>query len=250
MEIVSNQKTYALFLNVATQKLAEKLESEGAMVFRFSPVATRQIRSEESSEIIKNNLHEFDWIIFPDVFAVDHFLNLLEENKLEFFELDALRVMAFGEAVADRLRFVQLHADIIPPAIDADIIFSTLFSYLGKDDLTGVNFLMPKGLEFETDLTNKLIERGANVSELAVYEIESIEKDKTAKIKALLKGGAIDEFIFDSPEDILSLKYYLASGILSEIMSGIKILGTNETMLHALRENDLHPHFFNANKRG
>jgi uroporphyrinogen-III synthase len=250
MEIVSNQKTYALFLNVSTEKLAEKLESEGAMVFRFSPVTTRLVRFEESPEIIKNNLHEFDWIVLPDVFAVDHFLNLLEENKLEFFELDALRVMAFGEAVADRLRFAQLHADIIPSAIDADIIFLTLLNYLGKDDLTGMNFLMPKGLEFKTDLTDKLIERGANVSELAVYEIESGEKDKTAKIKALLKGGAIDEFIFDSPEDILSLKYYLANAVLSEIMSGIKILGTNETMLHALRENALHPHFFNANKRG
>lgn len=248
MEIALNKKTYALFSTPANQKLAANLEQQGAKVFRFAPVTTRKISSEANSEIVRNRLHEFDWIIFPDIFAVDHFLEILEESQVDVFELDTVQIFALGEAVADRLRFVQIHSDVIPHSLDKRIILSTLLNYLSKNDLKEMNFLIPRCGNFETEFKSELIELGAKVTEMTVYQAELDEKDKTANLKALLKGGAIDEFIFNSPEDVLSLKYYLAGEVPADILSEVKMSGTNETAIQALRENDLTGRFFHIKK--
>jgi uroporphyrinogen-III synthase len=244
METASDQKTYALFSNVENRELAEKLEQKGAKVFRFAAVTIHRITSKETAETIKNNLREFDWIVFPDVFAADCFLQILEEIGIDPFELDAVQILACGEAVADRLRFVQIHADVIPQTIKTETIFSTLLNYLGEDKLGDRNFLIAKAVHFETALKDELTESGANVTEIAVYQAEIDDKNKTANLKALLKGGAIDELIFSSPEDVLSLKHYLLTEDLSEILRGVITSGTNESAMQALRENDLRPKFF------
>jgi uroporphyrinogen-III synthase len=244
METSSNEKTYALFSAPSNRKLIAGLEQNGAKVFQFAPVETSRIDAGINSEIIKNNLTVFDWIIFPDVFAVDYFLEILEENEIDLFELDASRVLAFGEVVADRLRFVQLHADIIPHSMETGTIFSTLVDYLGKEDFTGLKFLLPSEIAADLDLKRKLIDAKADVTEIGLYQVEISDKNKTANLKALLKGGAIDEFIVSSAEDIISLKHYLAGENLPGIFSDIKISGANETSMQTLRENNLRPQFF------
>lgn len=244
METASNQKTYALFSNVENRELAGKLEQSGAKVFRFSAVTIHPIISEENSETLQNNLREFDWIVFPDVFAADCFLQILEESGIDPFELDAVQILACGEAVADRLRFVQIHADIIPQTIEKETVFSTLLNYLGGENLGNRNFLIAKAAHSEMEFKDELIKSGANVTEIAVYQAQIDDKNKTANLKALLKGGAIDEFIFSSPEDLLSLKFYLSTEDLSEILRDVKTSGTNESAMQALRENDLRPNFF------
>jgi uroporphyrinogen-III synthase len=242
MEISSNQKTYALFSSPSNRKLIADLEQKGAKAFQFAPIET--VKTDAGKEIIKNNLDEFEWIIFPDVFAVDYFLEILEESEIDLFELDAAQVLAFGESVADRLRFVQLHADVIPHSIETKTIFSTLIDYLGKEDLSGLKFLIPKETTFDSALKHKLTGAGANVTELAVYRLEIAAQNKTANLKALLKGGAIDEFVISSPEDIIALKHYLAADELAEILLDVKISAVNEGSIQILRENKLRPNFF------
>lgn len=244
METSSNQKTYALFSNPVHRKLVARLEENGAKVFGFAPIETEIIKTEYNSEIIKNNLTAFDWIIFPDIYTVDYFLEILEKNAIDLFELDAARVLAFGEAVADRLRFVQLHADIIPHSTEIETVFSALTDYLGKETISGLKFLFPMEKTFDSKLKDKLTASGADVTDLIIYQIKIVEKNKTANLKALLKGGAIDEFIITSAEDIVSLKYYLSNENLREVLSEIKISGVDENSMQTLRENNLRPHFF------
>jgi uroporphyrinogen-III synthase len=247
MQTSSNEKTYALFSNPANRKIIAQIEQTGAKVFQFEPVKTEKINIDTA--IIKNTFSAFDWIIFPDVYTVDYFLEILEETEIDLFELDEISILAMGEAVADRLRFAMLHADIIPHSIEIETIFAALLSYLGKDKLGGLNFLIPKGSTFDAELKRSLIESGANVTEIAVYRARFDDKIKTANLKALLKGGAIDEFIFTSVEDVISLKYYLFPENAAESLSGTKTSGIDEITMQALRENNLRPSFFQI-KRG
>lgn len=251
METSSNEKTYALFSTPVNRKIIDTLEHAGAKIFQFAPVETVKIDAGNNSEIIKNNLNGFDWIIFADVFAVEYFLEILEENAIDLFELDTARVLAFGEAVADRLRFVQLHADIIPHSTETETVFSTLTDYLGKKDLSGLSFLFPKEISFNSELKKKLIDSGADLVETAIYQVKMPEKNKAANLLALIKGGAIDEFIVSSAEDLVSLKRYLSTENLSEILADIKISGVDENSIQTLRENNLRPKFFSYQiKRG
>lgn len=237
METFTYSKTYGLFTTAANRKIIKDLETRGAKVFQFPPCEIESIKNAEVITFIQNSLAEFDWIIFADVFAVDYFLEILETCKIDFFELDEKRIVAFGEAVSDRLRFSQIHADVIPNSIETDDIFSAILDYLQVDQIAQANFLLPKFVGFETDLKDKLREAGANLAELEIYQIES--NKEFAKLKALLTGGAIDEFIFNAPEDVFFLRRYFSLEKLSEILLDIQVSARNEITRQTLRENNL-----------
>jgi uroporphyrinogen-III synthase len=239
MKTFSQPKIYAMFANPAHRKLTAELEKNGSKVFQFAPLETERIESETNSKIIVNAHNQFDWIIFPDVYAVEYFLEILEEQGIDLFELDAVHVIAYGEAVADKLRFAQLHADIIMNSEETNVVFSTLTNYIGEREIENLSFFLLKEIEFSFGLTEKLIKAGAKVTELPIYRILTNEKKEMTKLKTLLKGGAIDEFIFTSPEDIISIKHYVYPEILSEILSETKITGINEITTQTLNENNL-----------
>ena len=246
MQDETKEKTYALFSNASNRKLIAKLEEEGGEVLLISPLEIMEVNSEANRALLKNNLSEIDWIIFPDVLAVEKFLKILEENEIDTFELDEKQVLALGEAVADQLRFAQLHADIIPKTIDAETVFSTLTGYLGKDEFANLNFLFPKEENFVSELKRKLFDKNAKVIEMIVYHLAIKEKNEAGKLKALLKGGAIDEIIFTSPRDVVFFKYFIAPENFPEIFSDIKISGVNEITINNLRENNLKPQYFKS----
>lgn len=239
----AEQKTYALFSSPANRRQIAELEASGANVLQIAPLKIIETNAKENCATV-NNLSEFDWVIFPDVLAVDCFLKILEASGIDFFELDRLSVLACGEAVGDRLRFAQLHADLIPKSTDAETAFSTLAGYLQKGEFNHLNFLAPKAEDFEFELKQKLLDEKARVTEINVYRLEIEEKNEAGKLKALLKGGAVDELIITSPTDVVFLKKIFSSENLSENLSDIKVSGIDEMTIQTLRENNLRPRYF------
>ena len=239
METSNDSKTYALFSTVANRKIITELEMKGSKVFQFTPVETEKIANDVNNAFIQNDLAQINWIIFPDVFSVDYFVELLEANEFDLFELDEKRIVVFGEAVADRLRFSQIHADLIPNSVEIDDIFSAIVNYVGRDDLSDLSFLLVKDIEYQSEINRRLSKIGAEIIELNIYRKLANDKKEAAKLKTLLKGGAIDEFIFSSPEDVFFLREILTDEKLSEIFSETKVLGTNEITMQTLRENKL-----------
>lgn len=246
MNITSLPKTFGIFESSAHRKLIEELENNGSKVLRFAPVKARKIKTDLTGEQISDLLNDVDWMIFPDVYAVEYFLELLSERNIDLFELDAVRVLAYGEAVADKLRFVQLHADIITASDDTNTVFSTLLNYVGEDEISNLKYFILYEAGNYSQLKDSLIESKAKVSSLPVYEIEEIDKSEASKIKTFLKGGTIDEFIFTSPEDVFSLKKYFMSENLKAILTDTQVSGTNEVSLRSLIENNLLPSKFAA----
>jgi len=239
MNTISEPKTYAIFANSAQRKLIEKLEKNGSKVFQFAPLEPVKIASEENIKTIVNALAQSDWIIFTDVFAVGYFLEIMEKKAIDFFELDEIRVVACGEAVADRLRFVQLHADIITNSEDTKIVFSAILNYVGETKIADTNFFILKEIGFCSALKEKLSESKAKVTEMPIYQLQNNDKKEITKLKTLLKGGAIDEFIFTSPEDVIFIKNYVEPEQLDEILHETTISAANEVTLQTLTQNNL-----------
>lgn len=237
------QKTYGLFSTVANRKLVRELESGGVKVFQFPPIETEVVILDKTSIAYLQNLTDFDWIIFPDVFAVDYFLQALEMCEIDFFELDAVSVLAFGEAVADRLRFVQLHADLIPNFVETESVFLTLSNFISQNGLENLRFLLPKEIFSNIEITKKLTKQKAIVTELPIYRAKITDKREVSKLKVLLTGGAIDEFMFSSPTDLISLKHLFSGVSISEILSETEVSATDEVMFQALKEHNLKPKF-------
>lgn len=194
------QKTYALFDSPANRKLIAEINKSGANQIQFPIVFTEAAELSEETKNLLKNLSGFDWIIFPDIFSVDYFLQALEKFEIDFFELDALRVCAFSETVSDRLRFSQIHADVISNLVETEFVLQTLKDY--EPDFRGLKFLIPTKNGFDLKITERLIQLGASVNKLPVYITKINNDNQLVKLKTLLKGGAVDEFIFSSPEDV------------------------------------------------
>lgn len=232
-------RTFALFDNALNKKLRAEIEKTGAKILKFPSIEAEKISLSAASFEIIRNLHALDWVIFADVLAVDFFLEILEENRVDFFELDDVRVCAAGEAVSDRLRFAQLHADVIPHRVDVENVLSSLQSYIAADRLTELKFLVVKEIALDNEIERELLKAGATVSEMPIYRIEFGAKEEITKLKTLFKGGAIDEFIFSAPTDFAALKYIFGEEPFAELFSEIKVSGVDALTLQTVREHGL-----------
>lgn len=234
----ANQKTFGLFSNSASRKLVNEIENSNSELILFPPVEIEKVDLKESEIEYLENLSGFDWLIFKDVFAVDCFLENLEELAIDLFELDYLRICAVGESVADRLRFSSIHSDVIPKTIESDKILAELVGYIGENQLDELRFLFPK-INSIDELSEKLKNSGASLTELPIYRVKETINSEITKLKTLLKGGAIDEFIFASPVDFAALKYYFKNERISDILAGIKISAVDSLSLQTAWEHNL-----------
>jgi uroporphyrinogen-III synthase len=218
------EKTYALFDSPFNQKRIAEIEQ--AII--FPQITTLEIDYDDSP---LQNLAGFDWLIFPDVYAVEYFVGALEKLGVDLYELDALRVLAYGEAVADRLRFSQLHADVIPSSIKTSDVWQALEDYI-FEEFDQLSFLVLQERTAKIEIVEKL----PRVTELPIYSAEIADETAIPKLKALLKGGAIDEFIFSSHYDVLNLAQIFQTENLAELLEGIELTATDNLTLQSLQE--------------
>jgi uroporphyrinogen-III synthase len=236
-------KTYGLFASPLNNKLTSELKKKGEDVLIFPMIKTEKVDLTENAAKYLKSLTDFDWIIFTDVFAADYFIEALSELETDFFELDNLTVCAIGEAVADRLRFVQVHADVIPSKINDDAVFSEISQFVGGE-FASLRFLILKEQSSEFSLIEKLKAELAIVEELSLYKADFEDKSELIKLKTLLRSGAVDEFIFSSPDDLPSLKFLTSETDLTGLLSEIQVSAVSEIVYQSLQENGLRPLYF------
>lgn len=244
METFTDTKSYGIFSNAANRKIIIDLEEAGEKVFLFPVIETESLEIQKNINFFKANLSQTDWLIFPNVFAVDYFLEILEKCEIELFEIDEKRVLTFGEAIADRLRFSQIHADIIPNSIESDEIFSSLQEYLQTEMAENLRFFIPVFRGFENDFVWKLKNKGAEVFESEIFTFKYPFDNQIAKLKALLLGGAIDEIVFTAPDDVFSLTQYVFPASIKAILQQVKCFATNEITMQTLHESGIVSKYF------
>lgn len=231
------EKTIGIIDHPKNKKLIANLEKQGNKPILF-PEPKASLISNESEKF--QDLTDFEWLIFTDLNSVECFLQVLEKNEVNFFELDVLRICALGEAVADRLRFELLHSDVIPPNNETESIFSALSDYIFDDnEITGMKFLIVKESNAKSEISNLLTEKKASVIELPVYQSVFPNSAQIPKLKALVKGGGIDEFLFTAPEDVFSLAQIFQNEDLGKAFAEIKITAKDEMTRQTLIEHRL-----------
>jgi uroporphyrinogen-III synthase len=187
-----NQKTFAIFDTPLNKKIISELSSNNQNLILFPQLTKAAVNIKQFE------LTSFDWLIFTDINTVEFFVQCLENRNVNLFELDEIRVCAFGETVSDKLRLRQLHADVIPAKLDAQTVISAIKEY--ELDFDSQRFLIINATNSNNRLAHAFESETASFDILSVYEFDKVEI--SAKLKALLKGGAIDEFILNSPEDV------------------------------------------------
>ena len=206
-------KTYAVFDRPANRKIISGLEEQGAKVFRinFPEIEAVELSNPDLQKL--QNPVDFDWLVFLDVFAVEVFLQKLEEFGIDFFELDAVRICAFGEAVSDRLRFVQIHSDVIPPDFKPENVLQAVGDF--AINIESLRFLILKRTGSNCNLSDMLRAGKAEASEIEIYRLKP--DAELSKIMALLTGGAIDTFLFNTPEEVFAFVNLFGDGMFEDL---------------------------------
>lgn len=232
--------SYALFSTLINERIISELKNRGDTVHLIPPLTTQKIEFDETSKAALKDFSNIDWLIFPDVFTVDHFIDFLRENEIDLFDLDLIRICAFGEAVSDRLRFSEIHADVIAAPVDSESIFNTLNQYIGE---TGgkTKVVLLKQLSAKISLSKRLKAAGYAVSELSIYRQIQSRSLQFAKAKVLITGGEVDEVVLSDPADLVGLEVLFGGKTLNDALSGINLSVVNNVMLQMLFE-----HGFNA----
>ena len=170
MSNLETSKTFGLFATPINTKLISNLKENDEDFLIFPSITCKTVELSETSANNINKLTTFDWLIFTDVFSVEYFIEALRELGIDLFELDALTVCALGEAVSDRLRYEQIHADVIPTKIDCETFFSIISAFV-SDDMQDLRFLVLKEKSSKFQFIENLRTANAIVEELflAVY---------------------------------------------------------------------------------
>lgn len=233
-------ETVGIIKTVKNKKVIGLLKNQGKNMIEFPEITIRKIELDESEKNKFVNIGEFDWLIFTDLFTVDFFLEELAETGFDLYRLDEFKICACGEAVSDKLRFAQIHSDVIPARKSPENIFDELLMYASDEaDFFDSKFLLLKGQNKNELLTKFLVEKKLNLVEITNYSVEPLNSFENAKYKSLLSGGAIERFIFTSPEDWESLNQFGGEGYLTNIFETIEIETMDEVTEQTLRENIL-----------
>ncbi len=230
-------KTVGIFKNPSNKKLIKLFKSQGKKVFEFPVLIPKKTNLKDAEINSLKNISTFDWIIFSDIRTAEIVLEILEELEFDFFDLDNVRICSSGEAVADSLRFRQIHSDVIPLKNSDRNIFMAIADYISDETaFKNSSFLILKAAGENSELANLLKENSAQTVELEIYELENLNDPEITKLKALMVGGAIDEFVFNAPEDVFNLAKIIGKGNLPQVLADIQIQAFNEITLQTLSE--------------
>lgn len=237
MSAFDSVKTYGLFKGAANKKLIGEMLSAGTEILLFPHVETSAADlSAEVQETLRNVLN-FDWIIVPDVFAAEYFLLALENIGFDFYELDAVRICAVGESVSDRLRYSQVHADVITNTTEAAEAVSAIKNY--EPDFPALKALVLRSELIAPKIVSLIKDDNIRFTQLPVYQTNIAPDAPLAKLKSLLKGGAIDEFIFTKPSEIAEFAILFHPEKPADLLADAIASAPDYSTLQSLREFSL-----------
>ncbi len=231
------KKTIGIINRPANRKNAELFREKGFEVLPIPFVSTEKIKNQADLDETIKKLLNFDWLVFTDIFAVDYFVKELNERDFDLYELDNLRICAFGEVVADRLRFSQIHTDVIPRKLSDEYIIKDLINYNASDnEIKCLTFLIIKGEGFENSVSKRLKNLCKNLTEISVYTANIKETEGIAKTKVLIESGAFDEIILFSAEDLQSFRMIVGNKSFKGLAEIVKLISKIETVQKSIEE--------------
>jgi uroporphyrinogen III methyltransferase / synthase len=112
------------------------------------------------------NLSDYDGVIFSSGKGVQYFLNRLKEKNLDFRELKGLEIYTHGTKANQAVEALGIRVTPISNPLDTE----TLKKSMGKKNLSGCKYLFPRAAKAPQHLPELLLELGAAVDAIPVYQ--------------------------------------------------------------------------------
>lgn len=175
------------------EAFSSRLETLGASVIEFPTIAIEPPANTRPLDEAMRALESYDWIIFTSVNGVRQFWQRARELGADLSPVSRLRVAAIGPATAGELRAHDVEPEIVPDEFVAEAIVEAL------PDVGGLRILLPRADIARPVLREQLIDKGAQVDEVAAYRTVRGKPDESAF--AALRSG-VDVLTFTSASTV------------------------------------------------
>lgn len=175
-------------------ELRAALEELGANVLEAPTIEIAPPADWEPIDYALRSMDEYDWLILTSVNGVAGLKQRLNALALDVRHLAKVKVAAIGDATAQALIQMGIRPDLVPTQFVAESLAAEL---IAKHPLKGKRILMLRADIARPLLREKLIEAGANVEDLSVYETKPAAS-LPPEVWVALKKGEVDWVTFTS----------------------------------------------------
>lgn len=169
---------------------SQKLRNHGFTPVEFPAIQLEPLPWGQLDRAIAT-LKRYDWLVFTSGNAVEYFLRRVAEQDQTLQKMP--KVAAVGSATARLLGERGITIDFMPDQfVGAELV-------LGLGDLNNKNVLLPRAKIGRPEITNLLRTKGANVTEVALYD--TVTAVPTAESWSELNRG-VAAITFTSPSSV------------------------------------------------
>jgi uroporphyrinogen-III synthase len=204
-------------------EIAKIVEAKGGKPY-FIPAI--EIRPPSNLAAIKNFIKELqkrevDYVIFMSVNGVRYLLSVADSLKLLDETVDGLKetvTIAVGPKTAQELEAHRIPVNLVPSKYTSEGVLETLRHL----DAAGKTIRIPRTSSASSKLKEELLEMGALIQEVYVYESTlPVDKKVRAQFFQDLIAGKIDAIVFGSTSCVKNLFQMLSDWISPEKLRGL-----------------------------
>jgi uroporphyrinogen-III synthase len=177
-------------------ELVTLLESVGAVPILFPTIRIVPLDDYRELDDRLQHLSDYDWVIFTSVNGVRHVIERMRTLGLPLATCDKCHVAAIGPATEALLRQYGIRISLRPDEYVAEAIVAEL---LKRGPVKGKRFLLLRVDIARAVLREQLVEEGAQVDEIPVYQTALGQPDPAA-YEALRTG--VDVITFTSSSTV------------------------------------------------
>ena len=179
------------------ESLIQKLEERGAEALLYSSIKTVPPNDWNMLDQSLEKLSAYDGLIFTSVNGVHFFMQRLREKNKDIRELKGVRIYAIGPKTEQAVLDLNIKVDVVPESFVAE----SLIESMGKDNIAGKKFLLPRAMVARKVLPDTLSEMGASIDVAPTYQTIIPEKFDSSFIQRLDEGN-IDVITFTSSSTV------------------------------------------------
>ena len=188
------------------------LLERGAEPFLFPVIETVTPEDWKLLDASIQKLDSYDGLIFTSVNGVKFFMQRLGENGKDIRELKGLRLYAIGSKTEKAVNALGINVDVVPESFVAE----SLIECMGKENIKGKKFLLPRAAVARETLPDQLRAQGADVDVAPAYQTVRPQTD-TGELICRLKEGAIDAVTFTSSSTVTHFMGLLGTDLLPQL---------------------------------
>ncbi|MFQ6122349.1 MAG: uroporphyrinogen-III C-methyltransferase [Dehalococcoidales bacterium] len=192
------------------------LSERGAQPIELPAIDIKPTANTKELDRAISNLEQYHWVVFTSANGVEAFFQRLYNLNLDTRTLKNVKIGVIGPATAKALKKKGIVPDYLP-----DVYTSQGFvAGLGKYDIAGQRFLLPRADIADKELAEGITQLGAEVHEVTAYKtVPATEAISPAK--QMLLSNKIDVITFTSPSTVSNLVAVLGGN--RETINSVKI---------------------------